>query len=329
MKHPLPLGNRSVWVQEIPQISHEYPFLLHAILALGASEMERSNLPLPLQYDVLKHRGRAIAGLNKALDDSKAWSTYGHPDAVLATCYALIYQSSRIADGMKDFQVLVQGCALITNKIQQSNLKTVINVSPDWPRHKIDPGVRYIQANLHDSHMALVKSGLETLKDIQASSVLSDELLFWKACAVTLEHFASSPLEGYTFSIIRYSAWYYLAGGMLNALRRQDNWTVLVLIASFLANMILLKVLIPLQIWPEGRDRLPICTLRRMLRLIEAIDEHVEESHRRHLAWAKQVVQLVPELPPEINYDRSKSKLTSSKTAILDDLQTRLVLLSP
>jgi hypothetical protein len=327
MKHPLPLGNRSVWIQEIPQIAHEYPFLLHAILALGASEMERSNLPLPRQYDVLKHRGRAISGLNKALDNSKAWNTYGHPDAVLATCYALIYQSSRISDGMKDFQVLVQGCALITNKIQQSNLKTILNVSPDWPRHRIDPGVQHIQANLQDSHMALVKSGLESLRAIQASTVLSDELLFWKACALTLEQFASSPLEGYNFSITRYGAWYYLVGGMLNALRRQDNWTVLVLIASFLANMILLKVLIPLQIWPGGRDRLPICTLRRMLHLIEVIDEHVEEQYRRHLAWAKQVVQLVPELPPETFYHRSKSMPRSSKTAILDDLQTRLVLL--
>lgn len=327
MKHPLPLGNRSAWVHEIPQIAHEYPFLLHAILSLGASEMERTNQPMPLQYDVLKHQGCAISGLNKALDNSKAWNTYGHADAVLATCYALIYQSSRIVDGMKDFQVLVQGCALITDKIQQSRLKTVLNVDPDWPRHKIHAGVQHIQANLQGSHMALVKSGLETLQDVQASKSLSDEQMFWKACYVTLDQFCSSPVEGYSFSIMRYGMWYHLAGGMLKALRGPDNGTVLILIALFMSNMILLKVLIPFQIWPEARDRLPICTLWRMLHCIELIDEHVDESDRRHVAWAKQVVRVLSELAPEVQHDELNPKLKLSKAAILHDLHTRLVLL--
>ncbi|KEF60601.1 uncharacterized protein A1O9_02162 [Exophiala aquamarina CBS 119918] len=322
MKHPLPIGNRAVWVHEIPQIAHEYPFLLHAILSLGASEMERTNQPMPLQYDVLKHQGRAISGLNKALDDSKAWNTYGHPDAVLATCYALIYQSSRIVDGMKDFQVLVQGCALITDKIQQSRLKTVLNVDPDWPSHKIHAGMQHIQASLQAHHMALVKSGLETLREIQASKGLTDEHLFWKACYVTLDQFCSSPVEGYSFSIMRYSMWYHLAGGMLKALRGPDNGTVLVLIASFMSNMILLKVLIPFQIWPDAHDRLPMCTLRRMVHCIEVIDEHIGESDGRYVAWAKQVVRLLSEVVPEIQHDELSPKLRSSKIAILRDLQT-------
>lgn len=323
MQHPLPLGNRSVWIQEIPQISHEYPFLLHAIIALGASEMERANLHLPARSDVLKHRGRAISGLNKALDDSNSWSNYGHPDAVLATCYALIYQSSRISDAMKDFSVLVQGCALITNKIQQSRLETVLNVSPDWPRHQIEPALHFIQANLEEQHMALVKTGIQCLQEIQASTALSEELLFFKACFVTLEQFYQSPVEGYTFSISRYSAWYHLADGMLKALRDPHNWTILVLIASFMANMILLKVLIPLHTWPNGKDRLPFGTLRRMMHWIESIDELVEKSHRRHVAWAREVVKLVPEPPPDIHSNNSRLKQGVSRIELLHELPTR------
>ncbi|KAK5052131.1 hypothetical protein LTR84_002935 [Exophiala bonariae] len=320
MKHPLPLGNRSVWIQEIPQISHEYPFLMHAILALGASEMERANLHLAAPSNVLKHRGRAIAGLNRALDDSNSWSTYGHPDAVLATCYALIYQSSRISDAMKDFSVLVQGCALITNKIQQSRLKTVMNVSPDWPRHQIEPALQVIQANLHEHHMVLVKTGLECLQEIQETTTLSEELLFFKACFVTLEQFYMSPVEGYTFSITRYSAWYRLAGGMLEALRDPDNWTVLVLVASFMANMILLKVLIPIHAWPDGKDRLPFCTLRRMMLWIEAIDEHVEKSRRRHITWARDIVSLVPMAAPQVHYNDSRVDQGASRIDLLHEL---------
>lgn len=328
MKHPLPLGNRDVWIREIPQISLDYPFLLHAILALGASEMERSSLYLPLRSDVLKHQGRAISGLNKALDDSNSWNTYGHADAVLAACYALIYQSSRISDGMKDFSVLVQGCALITNKIQQSKLKTVLIVSHDWPRHEIDRGLQHIEAKLQDSHMALVKTGLESLHEIQQARALSDAYPFWKACVVTLEHFISSPVEGYTFSITRYSAWYHLAGEMLKALRHQNNWTVFAIVATFMANMILLKVVIPLHTWPEGKRRLPFGTLRRMLHWIEVIDKYVEEPHRRYVAWARHIATLVPELPPETHYDHSRPKLGSSRTDLLDDLPARLVFLS-
>ena len=98
MTHPLPLGNDSVWLKEIPQIAHEHHFLMHGILALGASEFHRAHPDVQVEYNLLKHRGRAIAGLNKALDDMDAWSTVGHPDAVLATCYALISQSSHFPD---------------------------------------------------------------------------------------------------------------------------------------------------------------------------------------------------------------------------------------
>jgi len=325
MKHPLPLGNRTVWVREIPQIAHEYPFLLHAILSLGASEMERTHRPMPLRYDVLKHRGRAISGLNKALDDSKAWEAYGHADAVLATCYALIYQSSRIADGMRDFQVLVQGCALVTDKIQQARLKTVLNVDPDWPRHRIHAGMQHIQANLQARHVALVQSGLDALRDVQASRVLDDEHLFWKACYVTLDQFCSSPVDGYSFSIMRYGMWFHLVGGMLKGLRRPDNGTLLVLIASFMSNMILLKVLIPLQVWPEARGRLPMFTLCRMAQCIEVIDEHISEADRQYVVWAKQVIRVFSDLVPEILHDETNPRLRSSKAAIKLDLQTRLV----
>jgi hypothetical protein len=326
MEHPLPLGNSSVWLREIPQMAHEHPFLLHAILALGASDMDRSNPPEPLYHAVLKHRGRAIAGLNKALDDLQAWSLYGYSDAVLATCYALIYQTSRIKDGLEDMKVLVQGCALITSRIQEHKLKTALIVSPERPRPRVEHGLAHIQASIPVNYVSLIRAGAESLSSIEQATILSADRPFWKALTMTLIQFSSTPVEGYVHSIQRYGAWYDLARGLLTTLQQRDNWTALVLVASYLANAILLKVLIPLHIWPESNHRFPVLTLRYMTHWIEAIYEHVNEPHRRHVAWAKHVVQRIPELPTETR-SKAKPMSKSSKGVILDHLQTRSVTL--
>lgn len=165
-----------------------------------------------------------------------------------------------------------------------------------------------------------------SLLGIEKATILSADRPFWKALTMTLIQFSSSPVEAYVHSILRYSAWYDLAGGLLTTLQQHDNWTALVLIASYLANVILLKVLIPLQIWPESNHRLPVFTLRYMTHWIEAVVEHVNEPHRRHVAWANYVVKLIPELPPEA-HGKAKPMLKSSKGIILDNLQIRSVTL--
>ena len=331
MKHPLPVGNHSVWVHEIPQLSDQHGFLKHAIIALGASDLARSKLPTPPDYDILKHRGRALAGMNKTLNNVSTWTTYGYADALLATCYALIYQSATIPDGMTDYYTLVQGCALITSKIMQSNLTTVLAVSPEHLHSKVLSGVEYISAHVTD--MSVPRFALRSLEGLQADMTPdSTEYPFWRALCDTLSRFVDDPVSGYAHSILAYSRWYVLAVGLLDGLSDPDNDTAVALAAIFMANMVYLKALLPYQTWPNSTMPLPLSALRQMAEWIDVIHESIGVKQRQHLAWPLYVAKLVSALPvdpadriaPASSSPSSSSRDTrSAKRQVLQNLQSR------
>jgi Fungal Zn(2)-Cys(6) binuclear cluster domain/Fungal specific transcription factor domain len=292
--HPLPLGNDSVWRKEIPQLAHEHPFLMHAVLTQGASDFRLANPAVRVEYELLTLRGRAIAGLNKALDDVDAWNTVGFPDAVLATCYALCLQSSHVVDGLEDFGTFVQGSALVTERIRCSGLKTALNVTQGWPQHRIRPGLEHIERQMTD--FTLIHQGLQALTDISSSLEITKESKFLQALRTTLSSFVRSPVQGYLESMLSYGHWYRLGEGLLVALRgTSSNPTTVVLIAAFLANMVLIKVLIPLQTWPPSMsNKLPFKTLQEMEQWVDAINASVPEHIQQYLSWPKSIFGLLP-----------------------------------
>ena len=162
VSHPLPLGNDSVWLKEIPQLAHEHWFLMHGRLAVSASELQRINSEVHAECDMFNHRGRAIAGLNKALE-KEDWNPAGHADAILATCYLLISQSSHMSDGLQDFEVFVRGTALITERIRETKPKTSLNVTQYWLQARLEDGMEHMGSQLAD--MTLVARGLQALDD--------------------------------------------------------------------------------------------------------------------------------------------------------------------
>ncbi|RSL76644.1 hypothetical protein CEP51_009778 [Fusarium floridanum] len=106
---PLPIDGFTVW-QQASKLSHEFEFLLHAMLGLGASHL---GLLTPNDYNkvALKHRVTAIRELNRHL--SKPNITKAGGEAAFAAMLVLTFQSSYMADGMVDFLTMVRGCWLV------------------------------------------------------------------------------------------------------------------------------------------------------------------------------------------------------------------------
>ncbi|KAK2734998.1 hypothetical protein FQN55_002327 [Onygenales sp. PD_40] len=128
--HPhLPVGHDNAWKTELPALAHHREYLMHAILALSASDMSLRTEP-GQSSTALSHRQLAITGLNRALSASELASS--DIDAMLATCYALTFQSSYIGDGICDFITMLQGCSLLTRLISQSSHHGIIMGTPDW-----------------------------------------------------------------------------------------------------------------------------------------------------------------------------------------------------
>ncbi|KAH7161355.1 hypothetical protein EDB81DRAFT_784547 [Dactylonectria macrodidyma] len=106
---PLPIDGFSVW-QNVSRLSHKYDFLLHSMLALGASHLDLIS-PSGYKKAALKHRVIAIKSLNGHL--SKPNLSVQEAEAAFGAMLNLTFQAAQIADGLVDFLTMIRGCFLI------------------------------------------------------------------------------------------------------------------------------------------------------------------------------------------------------------------------
>ena len=127
---PLPLGSKEAWTKDIPQLSHHSTHLMSALLALAASHMESERRDKSDLCTALLHKSRAMAGLREACSKTDHAAT--DLDVMLATCYALMFQSALLAADDSDFSTFISGCAMLTERIQDGRCPTVFrNLSRD------------------------------------------------------------------------------------------------------------------------------------------------------------------------------------------------------
>lgn len=205
MAYPhLPLGNEKVWVNEIPKFAQEHDYLMHAMLALGASHLDRVAPVAEHTTKAIVHRGHAMAGLSRAL--AKNERVYGESDAMVATCYALTFQSTYMSDGLFDFITMVRGCALITSKIREDKSPTAFNLQPDWHFKLMEPKLK----ELPIVHQPLLDNGIIALEEVRPLLVTMTDHQFHGALTKVVHGLSKSSREGYTSFILVYALWYEL-----------------------------------------------------------------------------------------------------------------------
>jgi hypothetical protein len=93
------------------------------MLALSSSDLEASSgHPFPkLTQSAMSHRILAIKSLNHALSTGMHSPEDGN--AMLATCYILLHQSTLIDEGLPEYLTFVRGCVLASIQIDYKGLK--------------------------------------------------------------------------------------------------------------------------------------------------------------------------------------------------------------
>lgn len=314
----LPLGNEDVWLRDIPQFAQSYIYLMHAILALGASHLNRLVPGNGYEKEALIHRGHAINGLNTHMAKplSHHASAYGEADAMLATCYALTFQASYMADGLSDFVIFVRGCALATGKIRDENAPTAFNLAPARHHSVIRPRLQ----SLPDPNPVHVASGLTALDNLAVYlHNNSAEQEFFAALRDVFVALQQSPAAGYLCFVNLYRVWYELDHDAFKLFLDSRNSTIQILLGFFIG---LQMVMAPLTAheWPErtrvgsnlsvnGSERAasPNETSEQRLDInsagsqsllgiadwMESVAGKVPAELRWHLAWLRNVVRTV------------------------------------
>ncbi|RDW77562.1 hypothetical protein BP6252_05615 [Coleophoma cylindrospora] len=110
----------------MPIIASEHEYLLHSMLALAASDLmssahDTSAPPPNLMSTAIAHRVKAINSLNQAL--STTTLSFAQGNAMIGTCYALVFQSTLMDDGLSEYMTFIRGIVLVSIQLAVRNLR--------------------------------------------------------------------------------------------------------------------------------------------------------------------------------------------------------------
>ncbi|KAI9877122.1 MAG: hypothetical protein M1823_007157, partial [Watsoniomyces obsoletus] len=158
-------------------------------MALGASHLSKVSGTDFLQ-SALVHRGRAITGLQQALFDETCSSA--DLDSILATCYALAFQTVYLDDGLADFIGMTRGCTLMTNRIVQHNMPSVFSLLPE----STEKQQTFQDVPPRPNDTILIRKGVEALEEFEARLSTSTQVAFFNLLISALRELRTSTRAG-------------------------------------------------------------------------------------------------------------------------------------
>lgn len=113
---------------------------MHAMLGLAACDLmqdDRSLLPA-----AMTHRLKAVKAIKKRLSDMSRSTRVSHDEsnAMVATCFALTFQSVSLDDGMAEFMAFVRGILIVSMQMWMKGVSPIFtNMTNDDAEARLEP----------------------------------------------------------------------------------------------------------------------------------------------------------------------------------------------
>ncbi|TGO36181.1 hypothetical protein BHYA_0133g00230 [Botrytis hyacinthi] len=176
------------------KISHDY--LLRSILALSASDLASdptaSTKSRNLTCTAIHHRVKTIASLNAAI--SSGVNSFEEGNAMLATCFILLFQSTLISDGLVEYMTFIPGTIAIAICMGSQQIKFIFRES--WGNQDInsmDSALK--QTPLIDGELA--KSACRSIESLLPLCKAQGELDMYGALLITARSLITSSKDAY------------------------------------------------------------------------------------------------------------------------------------
>ena len=285
----VPVGNAAVWARDVPQLAHQNPFLMYALLALGSSHLGRLVDDKAFQVQSLTYRIKGLDGLRRAMGHM-SW-TDGCPDSMMASGYALMIQSAHMEDGIYDWMTLLRMVASITKRITDDNMAaTAFDLRPIHHYEFIAPYLHLIPPIDPD----LLLTGLESLGKLRPNLRSCSSISLYESLQRTFKSHQESPQQGYLAFGENFKFWLDLNEVDFRACIDPTNGEMQLLLAYFISALLMLLA----QGVVENHDGL-------------------ESSSSRHvvgmLGWVRNCLQNIP--PSLEKHSQFPENLLSSATA--------------
>lgn len=208
---------------------------MHSILSLGATHLSLIT-PNGAEYArlAIAHRGKALRALGNVLAKADE-CTDEELNTMLATCYALTFQASGMADGVVDFVVMVRGCGLFTRRIlekqhRKSNMIFLLRTTDAEASSvvsQLPPGPY--------ADTAILQTSIQTLENIRPLLLNDVHRRFFTAILNTYTALQRSSQEGFTAFVQIYSVWYSIGTQEFSTLVDSQNHMTWILFLHYIA----------------------------------------------------------------------------------------------
>ncbi|RGP66393.1 hypothetical protein FSPOR_6771 [Fusarium sporotrichioides] len=226
-----PLKQEDIWTHEIPCIAHNNEYLMHAILGFSASELTRND-PSILS-SAMNHRIKAIRAIKKRLaETTKSSMNYEEANAMVATCYALTFQSVSLEDGLAEYLTFIRGIMIVGMQMVFRGIKPIFeNMFEQDQDALLEPlmqGLPLIPKGYTDSAM----EALTNLRPLCAEGV---ELEYHQHLMTMVEKLYINSWDAYKAYTAQYGWWMLLPHDTFQALIDPDNQVMLLLHTHWVA----------------------------------------------------------------------------------------------
>ncbi|TGO45925.1 hypothetical protein BCON_0355g00040 [Botryotinia convoluta] len=191
-----PIGNDSVSTHEIPSIASNHDYLLRSMLALSASDLASdptdSTASCNLTCTAIHHRVKAIASLNAAI--SSGVNSFEEGNAMLATCFILLFQSTLISDGLVEYMTFIRDTIAIAMCMGSQQINFIFReLWGNQDMNSMDMALQ--QTPLIDGELA--KSACRSIESLLPLCKAQGELDMYGALLATARSLITSPRDAY------------------------------------------------------------------------------------------------------------------------------------
>ncbi|KAH6996840.1 hypothetical protein EDB80DRAFT_135101 [Ilyonectria destructans] len=280
-----PLKQEEIWTHEIPCIAHNYEFLMHALLGFSASQLIASDPSVTTS--AMNHRIKAIKAIKKRLaETSKTTITYEEANAMVATCYALTFQSVSLEDGLAEYMTFIRGIMIVGMQMVFRGIQPIFG---NMMEQEQDAVLEPLMQNLPLIQKTWADTALEAVTNLKALCLEQIELEYQQSLVDIVQNLYLNSWDAYKSYTKQYGWWMLLPHNSFQELINPNNQVMLLLHAHWISLNEIMEFITQQDL--QVREKSP--TPREgqadidpgFHRWLKYINSHVDYEHQMYNQW--------------------------------------------
>ncbi|OAA43852.1 C6 transcription factor [Metarhizium rileyi] len=212
-------------------VEWEHEFLMHAILGFAASDL--APVDSSFVQAAMNHRIKAIKAIKKRLSESaRSQTSYEESNALVATCFALTFQSVSLEDGLAEYMTFIRGILIVGMQMMFKGIKPVFEqLFEDQQNEMMEPYLR----DLPLIQRGWADAAIEAISKLQPLCVEPVEVEYYGQLLGIAEKLNMSSFEAYKANSKQYAWWMMLPHSTFQLLINLNRQSMLLLHAHWIA----------------------------------------------------------------------------------------------